>query len=145
MQKKKNYWLVKQEPGTYSWTEFCQEKGAAWTGIRNFQARNQLRAMKQGDPVLFYHSGEAREIVGIARVAREAYPDPTASEGDWSAVDLIPVKPLPQPVALTAIKSDSILRDLPMVRQSRLSVSPLSAAQYERLLELARPLKSKGH
>jgi predicted RNA-binding protein with PUA-like domain len=131
-----NHWLVKQEPEAFSWSDFLQEGRTAWSGIRNFQARNHLRAMKNGDRVFFYHSGSAKEVVGVAKVVREAYPDPTAKEGDWSSVDLAPVKPLKQPVALATIKTDHALRDLPLLRQSRLSVLPLTAGQFRRILEL---------
>jgi predicted RNA-binding protein with PUA-like domain len=134
----KNYWLAKQEPGTYSWETFVQEGGTSWTGVRNFQARKHLRAMKQGDSVLFYHSGEERAVVGIAEVAKEPYPDPTAEEGDWSTVDLVPVKPLPHPVSLVDMKADTVLKGMPVVRQSRLSVSPVTAQQFRRVLELAK-------
>src|SRR6266850_4632145 len=133
----KNYWLVKQEPESYSWSTFVKEGRTAWTGVRNFQARNNLRAMKKGDWVLFYHSVSGKEIVGISRVEREFYPDPTAREEDWSAVDLVPVKTLKQPVTLEAIKADKLLRDIPLVRQSRLSVTSLSEPQFNRLLALA--------
>ena len=133
----KQHWLVKQEPETYSWDTLVKEKGTAWTGIRNFQARNNLRAMKTGDWVLFYHSGDAKEVVGLAQVTREAYPDPTATKGDWSAVDIAAVKPLKHPVTLQAIKSDKVLKEMPMVRLSRISVTPLTAAQFKRLLEMA--------
>ena len=132
----KNYWLVKQEPETYSWDDFVKEGRAAWTGVRNFQARNNLRAMTKGDPVLFYHSGESKEVVGIARVAKEAYPDPTAAEGDWSGVDLVPVKALKRPVTLGVIKADGALVEMPLIRNSRLSVMPLTEAQFKRVLEL---------
>jgi predicted RNA-binding protein with PUA-like domain len=132
----KNYWLVKQEPETYSWTTFVKEGKTAWTGIRNFQARNNLRAMKKGDPVLFYHSGESKEVVGIARVGKEAYPDPTATEGDWSGVDLVPVKALKKPVTLGVIKADKSLKEILLVRNSRLSVMPLTEAQFNRILAL---------
>jgi predicted RNA-binding protein with PUA-like domain len=130
------YWLVKQEPEAYSWATFAQEGRTAWTGVRNFQARNNLRAMKQGDCVLFYHSVSEKQVVGLARVAREAYPDPTATEGDWSCVDLVPAKALNQPVGLDAIKADAKLKDLPLLQQSRLSVMPLAERAFERLLEL---------
>jgi predicted RNA-binding protein with PUA-like domain len=130
------YWLVKQEPEAYSWATFAQEGRTAWTGVRNFQARNNLRAMKQGDCVLFYHSVSEKQVVGLARVAREAYPDPTATEGDWSCVDLVPAKALNQPVGLDAIKADAKLKDLPLLKQSRLSVMPLAESAFERLLEL---------
>lgn len=133
----KNYWLVKQEPEAYSWATFVRDGKTTWTGVRNFQARNNLRAMKQGDPVLFYHSVSEKQVVGLARVAKESYPDPTATDGDWSVVDLSPVKALARPVSLAAIKSDKILKDLPLVRQSRLSVTSLSEAQFNRLMALA--------
>ena len=113
-----------------------KEGRTAWTGIRNYQARNNLRAMKKGDPVLFYHSGESKEIVGIARVGKEAYPDPTAAEGDWSGVDLVPVKTLKKPVTLGVIKADKPLKEIPLIRNSRLSVMPLTEAQFNRILEL---------
>ncbi|HZQ47274.1 MAG TPA: EVE domain-containing protein [Verrucomicrobiae bacterium] len=132
----KNYWLVKSEPQTYSWTAFVKEGKAAWTGVRNYQARNNLRAMKQGDGVLFYHSGGEKQVVGLARVEKESYPDPTATEGDWSAVDLAPVKALAKPVALATIKSDKVLKEMPLVRNSRLSVTPLTEAQFSRLMAL---------
>ena len=133
----KNYWLVKQEPETYSWAALVKDGKTDWTGVRNFQARNNLRAMKKGDAVLFYHSGDEKQIVGLARVEREAYPDKTADEGDWSAVDIAAVKGLKQPVTLAELKADKILKEMPLVRQSRLSVSPLNEAQFERVLELA--------
>ena len=133
----KNHWLVKQEPEAYSWATFRREGRAAWTGVRNFQARNHLRAMRKGERVLFYHSVSEKQVVGLARVEREAYPDPTAKEGDWSAVDLVPVKPLARPVSLETIKADELLRGMPLVRQSRLSVTPLTSAQFERLMALS--------
>ena len=131
------YWLVKQEPEDYSWTRFVGEGRAAWTGVRNFQARNNLRAMKRGDLVLFYHSGSEKQVVGIARVETEAYPDPTANEGDWACADLVPLKPLKKPVGLDAVKSDKRLRQIPLLRNSRLSVMSLTAQQFERLLKIA--------
>lgn len=133
----KQYWLVKQEPEAYSWATFVRDGRTAWTGVRSFQARNHLRAMKRGDLVLFYHSVSEKQVVGLARVEREAYPDATASEGDWSCVDLVPVKTLTEPVALATIKADKMLKNLPLVRQARLSVMPLPAAQMNRLLALA--------
>ena len=133
------YWLVKQEPAAYSWSAFVKEGKAAWTGVRNFQARNHLRAMKKGDLVLFYHSVTGKQIVGIARVEREAYPDPTATEGDWSCVGLAPMKPLSEPVGLETIKSDKTLKTLPLVKQGRLSVMPVSPEQFERVLKLSQP------
>ncbi len=130
------YWLVKQEPEDYAWSAFAKDGKAAWTGVRNFQARNNLRAMKKGDRVLYYHSGDSKEVVGIARVGKEAYPDPTASEGDWVSVDLVPLVPLTSPVSLSTIKGDAVLKNLPMVKLSRLSVSPVTESQFKRLLEL---------
>ena len=132
-----NYWLVKQEPEAYSWASFLKEGRTAWTGVRNFQARNNLRAMKKGELVFFYHSVSEKQVVGLARVERDAYPDPTATEGDWSVVDLVPVKTLKKPVSLETIKTDRILKDMPLVRQSRLSVTLLTAAQFNRLLKLS--------
>jgi len=133
-----NYWLAKSEPETYSWAMLVKEGKTAWTGVRNFAARNNLCAMAAGDPVFFYHSGGGKSVVGLARVAKAAYPDPTADEGDWSAVDLKPVKSLVQPVALAAIKADKILREMKLAKQSRLSVSPVTSEQFARLLELAK-------
>ncbi|MFN0068848.1 MAG: EVE domain-containing protein [Limisphaerales bacterium] len=127
---------MKQEPEAYAWADFVADGRTAWTGIRNFQARNHLRAMRRGDPVLYYHSNEGREIVGVATVAEEHRPDPTAEEGDWSAVDLVPLKPLRRPVTLAQIKEDASLRDMALVRQSRLSVMPVTGAQFRRVLEL---------
>ncbi len=131
-----NYWLVKQEPDAYAWWQFVADGKTAWTGVRNFQARNNLRAMKKGDLVLYYHSNIGKEIVGIANVAKEHYPDPTADEGDWSVVDLTPVKPLKKLVTLDALKADAVLKDIPLVKQSRLSVSPLTEPQFKRVLAL---------
>jgi len=133
----KNYWLVKSEPEAYSWAMFLQEGRTAWTGVRNFQARNNLRAMKKGDLVAFYHSVTDKEIVGLAKVDEEAYADATAKEGDWSCVDLVPVKALKKPVSLGDIKSDKVLSNMPFLKQSRLSVTPVSEQQFERLLQLA--------
>jgi len=132
------HWLVKQEPEDYSWAAFVKDGRTAWTGVRNFQARNNLRAMKKGDWVLYYHSVTEKQVVGLARVAKEAYADPTASEGDWSCVDLVPVKALKQPVGLETIKSDSKLKDLLLLRHTRLSVVPIAAGHFKRLLELGR-------
>jgi len=130
------YWLVKQEPEAYSWTDFVKDGGTAWTGVRNFSARNNLRAMKVGDLVFFYHSGE-KQVVGVARVQKEAYADPTATEGNWSCVDLKPVKPLKAPVSLEKIRGDKILRNNALVSRPRLSVVPVASDQFERLLQLA--------
>jgi predicted RNA-binding protein with PUA-like domain len=132
-----NYWLVKSEPESYSWTQFVKDGKTAWTGVRNFAARLNLRAMKSGDRVFFYHSGEEKSVVGLARVEKEFYSDTTADGGDWSCVDLAPEKTLAKPVTLAQIKADKILKEMVMAKQSRLSVSPLTKAQFERLLNLA--------
>ncbi len=131
------HWLLKQEPEAYSWSTFLKDGQVAWTGVRNYLARNHLRAMRRHDFVLFYHSVTEKQVVGIARVEREAYPDPTATEGDWSAVDITPVKSLHTPVTLAVIKADTALKQLPLIRQSRLSVSPVEPGQFRRFLELA--------
>lgn len=132
-----NYWVVKSEPETYSWAQFVKEGKTAWTGVRNFAARNHLRAMKRGDAVFFYHSGESKSAVGLARVEKEFYPDPTATEGDWSCVDLVPLKELKKPVTLGEIKADKILKEMVLAKQSRLSVSPVTKSQFDKLLQLA--------
>lgn len=134
----KQYWLIKQEPEEYAWSALVNDGGTAWTGIRNFQARNNLRAMKRGEVVLYYHSGAEKRVIGVARVTRESYSDPTATEGHWSAIDLAPLKPLSKPVTLAQIKADTILKQMALVRQSRLSVSPVTAQQMARLLLLAQ-------
>jgi predicted RNA-binding protein with PUA-like domain len=133
-----NHWLVKQEPESYAWSTFVADGRTTWEGVRNFQARNHLRGMKRGDAVLFYASGGPKSVVGIARVAREPYPDPSASadEGDWSAVDLEPVATLKTPVPLATIKATSSLKDILLVRHSRLSVMPLTADAFETIVEL---------
>ena len=132
-----NYWLVKSEPETYSWSQFVKDGATAWTGVRNFAARNHLRAMKKGNVVFVYHSGEQKSVVGLACVSKEFHPDPTAEEGDWSCVDLKAEKPLAKPVTLAQIKADKILKEMVMAKQSRLSVSPVTHEQFRRLLELA--------
>ena len=132
----KNFWLVKQEPSSYSWSDFLAEGQTAWTGVRNYAARNNLRKMRQGDEVLFYHSGEDKAVVGIAKVTQSPYPDPTAKEGDWSAVDLAPVKALRRPVTLREIKENRQLKNMPLIRQSRLSVMPVQADEFWTILKL---------
>jgi len=132
-----NYWLVKQEPEAYSWSTFVKDGKTSWTGVRNFAARLNLRAMKKGDPVFYYHSVTGKEIVGLARIEKGAYPDPTATEGDWVCVDLVPVKPLKNPVSLDAIKADKILKNMKLVKISRLSVSPVTKEEYNRIMELS--------
>ena len=132
------YWLVKQEPEKYPWAQFIKDKGTYWDGVRNYQARNNLRAMKKGDQVMYYHSVSEKAVVGVARVTGEAYPDPTAKEGDWSVVDLKPVKALANAVSLAQIKTDSKLVEIALIKQSRLSVMSLSAAEFKRILQLGQ-------
>jgi predicted RNA-binding protein with PUA-like domain len=132
----KNYWLVKQEPESYSWDDLRREGGTSWTGVRNYTARNNLRQMAKGDEVLFYHSGDQKAVVGIARIKRTAYPDTTASEGDWSAVDLVPLRPLSKPVTLAAIKATRSLQKMPLIRQSRLSVMPVAESEFQTILKM---------
>jgi predicted RNA-binding protein with PUA-like domain len=132
------YWLAKSEPFKYSWDHLVRDKRTTWDGVRNFEARNNLRAMKKGDPVLFYHSNEGKEVVGVAKVVREAYPDPSAPGEDWSVVELAPLKKLAQPVSLATIKGDKKLSGMMLVKRSRLSVVPVSPLEFARLLELAQ-------
>ena len=132
------FWLVKSEPSTYSWEQFVAEKGTFWSGVRNALARIHLAAMKKGDAVLFYHSGEGKEVVGLARVTRASYPDPTADDAQWLVVDLAPVKPLAAAVTLAAIKSEKSLAEIPLVRMSRLSVMPLPPAAFEKILAMGK-------
>jgi predicted RNA-binding protein with PUA-like domain len=132
------YWLVKQEPEAYSWTQFVADGRTAWTGVRNFQARNNLKEMKKGDLVFYYHSVVEKQVVGVAKVAKEAYPDPTAEEGDWVCVDLVPIKPLQSPVTLETVKSDKQLKGIPLIKNSRLSVQPLTEAQFQHILKLGK-------
>jgi len=130
--------MVKQEPEAFSWADLVRDGGTAWTGVRNFQARNNLRAMKRGDLVFFYHTGDEKQVVGLAKVAKAAYPDPTADEGDWASVDLKPLKPLKSFLTLETIKADKNLKEMALVKNSRLSVLPVTAPQADRLLELAQ-------
>jgi predicted RNA-binding protein with PUA-like domain len=134
----KRYWLVKQEPSAYSWTDFVADGSTRWTGVRNFQARNNLRAMRKSDAVLFYHSVTAKAAIGIAEVVREAYCDPTAKEGDWSAVDIRPLKALNQPVSLEQIKTEPRLRNIPLLKNSRLSVQPLEKSAFELIIRMSK-------
>lgn len=132
------YWLVKSEPFEYSFDDLIRDEQTAWTGVRNYAARNNLRAMSAGDPVLYYHSREGLEIVGIAKVSRASYPDTTAEKGDWSAVDLAPVKKLERPVPLSAIKLEPLLANIGLVRIGRLSVMPLEEKEFKKILEMGR-------
>lgn len=139
-----NHWMVKQEPEAYSWSNLLSDGQTSWTGVRNFLARNHLRTMRRNDLVLFYHSVSEKQVVGVAHVVREAYPDPTASEGDWACVDLAPSFSLEQPVSLAVMKVDPVLQHLPLIRQSRLSVLPVSKEQFARLLEVAKTPQPKA-
>jgi predicted RNA-binding protein with PUA-like domain len=133
----KNYWIVKSEPASYSWDDLVAEGKTSWTGVRNFTARNNLRSMRVGDEVLFYHSVTDKAVVGSAKVTRAAYPDSTAKEGDWSTVDLAPIKPLRNPVTLDQIKARRGLKNISLIRQSRLSVHALTATEFREILGLA--------
>jgi predicted RNA-binding protein with PUA-like domain len=131
MTKKSKYWMVKQEPETYSWDDFVSDGRTDWSGVRNYQARNNLRQMKVGDKVLFYHSGKEKAVVGLAEVVKSAYPDPTANDSQWVAVDLKPTKALGTPVPLAAIRYDNRLSQLPLIRQSQLSVMSLDKDEFD--------------
>ena len=131
-----SHWLVKSEPSAYSWEDLVKEGKTPWTGVRNFQARNNLRSMKKWDLVLFYQSVTDPSVRGVTKVVKEAYPDATAKEGDWSCVDLEKVKPLPSPVTLAEIKADPALTEISLIKQSRLSVMPLTSGEYVRILEM---------
>jgi predicted RNA-binding protein with PUA-like domain len=131
-----NYWMVKQEPEAYSFDDLVAEGKTDWTGVRNFQARNNLKAMKKGDKVFFYHSVTEKAVVGIAEVSKEAYPDPTDEK--WIAVEIKPVKKVKKPVTLEAVKANAALANIALVRQSRLSVIPLTKDEYEEVLSMAK-------
>lgn len=131
-----NYWLVKSEPIKYSWEKFLEDKRTFWDGVRNYAARNHLKGMKKGDLVLWYHSNEGLAVVGIAKVAKEAYQDPTTDDPAWVAVDLVPHKTLKKPVTLAQIKADKMLQEIYLVRQGRLSVMPLKQEEFDRIVEM---------
>lgn len=131
-----NYFLVKSEPYKYSWQQFLEDKQTFWDGVRNYQARNNLKDMKIGDLVLFYHSNEGKEVVGIAKVVKEHYQDPTTEDERWVAVDLAPMEALKKPVTLKTIKADDLLQDIALVRQGRLSVIPLKREEFDRIVQL---------
>ncbi|MEY4291888.1 MAG: hypothetical protein RIQ61_265 [Bacteroidota bacterium] len=133
-----NYWLVKSEPFKYSWEQFCKDKKTFWDGVRNYQARNNLRAMAKGDEVLFYHSNEGLAIVGIATVAKTAYQDPTTDDANWVAVDLKPLKALKNTVSLATMKQTPGLENLALIKQGRLSVCPVTPMEYKIILDLAK-------
>ena len=131
-----SYWLAKSDPDTYGWSDLVRDGKTSWDGVRNFRARNYIRAMQPGDLVLFYHSGEEKSVVGAAKILTEAYPDKTAKEEDWSAVDLAPAWPLKSPVSLSSIKSEPSLKDILLVRVGRLSVLPLEKEQFETIVSM---------
>src|SRR3954471_16630301 len=141
-------WLVKSEPDAFSWDQQVANGVEPWTGVRNHMAKNNLKAMRKGDLAFFYHSNTGKEIVGVVEVVREAYPDPSAESGDWVAVDVKAVAPMPVPVTLAAIKAEPALADLALVRQSRLSVMPISAAHWDMLCRMgqwkARPSRPRA-
>jgi len=130
-----NYWLVKSEPSTYSWEKFVKDGKASWDGVRSYPGRKNLREMKKGDHVLFYHSMVGLEVVGIAEVTKEAYQDPTTQD-DWSAVDLKPLKPLKKSVTLTSMKAEKKLENIYLIRQGRLSVMPLEKKEFELIVKM---------
>jgi predicted RNA-binding protein with PUA-like domain len=134
----RQYWLMKSEPYAYSWQQLQRDGRGTWDGVRNFSARNNLRAMKKGDLALFYHSNEGKEVVGVAEIVREHYPDPTANEGDWSVVDVAPVKALTRPVTLKEIKENDAFADMALVTRARLSVQPVSAEHFKKVLALGK-------
>ncbi|MBP8114604.1 MAG: EVE domain-containing protein [Chitinophagaceae bacterium] len=131
------YWLAKSEPSTYSWDDLVKEKQTCWSGIRNYAARIHMRSMKKGDEVFFYHSNEGVEIIGIAKVIKEAYPDPTTDDDRWVAVDLKPVKKLKNSVSLESIKKEQSLKEMALVRISRLSLQPVSDEEWEIVMKMA--------
>ncbi len=132
------YWLVKSEPDTYSWADLVRDRRTDWTGVRNYAARINLKAMRADDTVLFYHSGESKSIVGVAKVTKTAFPDTTADEPGWVAVELAPVQALSSPLTLALIKADPTLKSMELVRQSRLSVSPVRPAEFARIRQLGQ-------
>jgi len=132
-----NHWLVKSEPFKYSWEKFLKDKKAVWDGVRNYAARNNMRAMKKGDLVFFYHSNEGLEIVGIAKVVKEAYQDPTTDDPAWSVVELAPYKTLKHPVTLAQIKADKQLEQMQLVKLSRLSVAAIKPHEFDRIIALS--------
>ena len=131
------YWLIKSEPSAYSWDQLVEEKKTVWSGVRNYAARLHLRAMKKGDLAFYYHSNEGTEIVGIAKIVKEAYQDPTTTDDKWVAVDVAPHKKLKKPVSISEIKSDKRLANMALVRISRLSVQPVTEEEWKIVMEKA--------
>ena len=138
MRKEKSFWIVKQEPSKYNWEQFEKDGSTYWDGVRNYQARNNLIAMNKGDLILFYHSVIGKEIVGIAKVTRESYPDPTTDDDRWVVVDLKPIKPFKVPVSLENIKAHKELTEIALIKQSRLSVMPVTKKEFQILLKLGK-------
>ena len=138
MNKKKSFWIIKQEPSQYNWKQFEKDRETYWDGVRNYQARNNLKNMKKGDNLLFYHSVVGKEIVGIAEVTREAYPDPTTDDERWVVVDLKPIKPFKVPVTLEEIKAHKELSEIALIKQARLSVMPITKKEFQILLKLGK-------
>ena len=131
-----NHWLIKSEPFKYSWEQFNKDGRTFWDGVRNYQARNNIKGMKEGDLVLFYHSNEGKNVVGIAKVVKEFYQDPTTEDPNWVVVDLVPVEALKNPVSLAQVKAEECLQDISLIRQGRLSVMPLKATEFDKILEM---------
>lgn len=133
-----NHWLVKTEPDCYNWEEFIKDKRTMWDGVRNYQARNNMQAMEVGDQVLFYHTGDERQVVGTAKVLKTAYPDPTSDDPAWVVVDLAPLKPLKKPVSLAQVKAQRGLKDIALVKNGRLSVLPLTDDEFELIVSMGK-------
>jgi predicted RNA-binding protein with PUA-like domain len=140
----RQYWLIKSEPFKYSFAELVRDRQTTWDGVRNYEARNNLRGMKEGDLLLFYHSNEGKSVVGVARVKREAYADPTAPEEDWSVVDVEPVVPFKAHVSLEAIRSDPLLAEVALLKKPRISVVPVSKEHFDRILRMGKTKVAKA-
>ncbi len=138
MNNKKSFWIIKQEPSQYSWAQFEKDRETYWDGVRNYQARNNLKNMRKGDNLLFYHSVVGKEIVGIAEVTREAYPDPTTDDERWVVIDLKPIKPFKVPVTLEEIKAHKELSEIALIKQARLSVMPITKKEFQILLKMGK-------
>ena len=134
----RSYWLMKSEPFKYAWAELVKDKKTYWDGVRNYEARNNLAAMKKGDLALYYHSNEGKEVVGVAKIVKEAYPDPTTDDDRWVVVDVAPVVPFSEAVTLADIKAEPALSEMALVRRSRLSVVPVTATEFKRVLKMGR-------
>lgn len=132
-----NYWLIKSEPFKYAWDTFVKEGHTFWDGVRNYQARNNLREMAEGDLCLYYHSNEGKEVVGIAKVVQTAYPDPTSNDPQWVCVDVVPLQALKKKVSLAAMKSEPALQDMGLIKQSRLSVIKLKREEFDKVIEMS--------